>query len=528
MTERAAFHHLKSMPLPKMNQLRAILFILAVLCSPATAQKKLATTEDPPSEAPAPVIAAAGKNTSLVKVNVTSQPWNPRIPWQKTSPGGRRGLGVLLEKNQILVTGQIVADATYIELEQADSGRKIPAKVKAVDYEANLALLEPSEPASDFFAGLTPTAIETDARIGDKLETWQLGRVGDLIKTPLEINKVLTSRYFLETSLFLVYETIGIIRSEANSFTLPVVKNGKLAGLLLRYDSKNQTATVLPGPIIAHFLKDIADGDYQGFPSLGVEFQQTLDEQFREYLGMTKDQQGVYVSEVVKGGSAENIGLKKGDILLEMNGRKVDARGDYQDEKFGMLSMSHLVRGSSYVGDELKVKVIRDGKEQTLTGKLTRKNPKDFVVWPYLFDRGVNYLVHGGLIFQELSIPWLQSFGEDWESSAPLRLVHVARHTDDYEKKGRRKIVFLSATLPTRSTQGYERLGGIVVTKVNGQDINDLTDLNAAFKNAQDGIHTIEFEDIPKIIHLDALTAESDNLKLLNGVYRVSSLKRIE
>ena len=98
------------------------------------------------------------------------------------------------------------------------------------------------------------------------LEVWQLGRVGDLISTQIEINKVSTTRYFLESSLFLAYETIGIIRTEANSFTLPVVKNGKLAGLLLRYNSKDQTATVLPGPIITHFLKDIADGDYRGLP----------------------------------------------------------------------------------------------------------------------------------------------------------------------------------------------------------------------------------------------------------------------
>lgn len=506
------------------------LFTLILLASMAFAQQpkqRPAATEEKLPE-PAPIITAAGKNTSLVKVNVTSQPWNHRIPWQKTPPGGRRGLGVLMEKSQILVTGQLVADATYIELEQADSGRKLPAKVKAVDYEANLALLEPAVPAQDFFTGLKPMVLETNARIGDKLEVWQLGRVGDLISTPLEINKVLTTRYFLETSLFLVYETIGIIRTEANSFTLPVIKNGKLAGLLLRYNSKDQTATVLPGPIITHFLKDIADGDYQGFPSLGVEFQQTLDEQFREYLKMGKDQQGIYVGMVAKGGSAESIGLKEGDIIMEMNGNKVDARGDYKDEKFGTLSMSHLVRGNSYVGDDLKVKVLREGKEVTLSGKLTRKNAKDFVVWPYLFDRGVNYLVHGGLVFQELSVPWLQTFGEDWESSGPLRLVHVAKHTDDYEKAGKRKIVFLAATLPTRTTQGYERLAGIILTKVNDRDINDLADLDKALKEPKDGLHKVEFEDFPKLIFLDALTAESDNLKLLNGQYRVTSLKRIE
>jgi hypothetical protein len=132
------------------------------------------------------------------------------------------------------------------------------------------------------------------------------------------------------------------------------------------------------------------------------------------------------------------------------------------------------------------------------------------------------------MIFQELSIPWLQSFGDDWESNGPLRLVHIAKHTDDYEKAGRRKIVFMDRTLPTRSTQGYERLGGILVNKVNGKPINDLTDLDAAFKDPQNGLHTIEFEDFPKVIYVDAFTAESDNMKLLSGQYRVSSLKRIE
>ena len=73
-------------------------------------------------------------------------------------------------------------------------------------------------------------------------------RVGELIRSPVTINKILVSRYFLDTSMFLVYEANGIIRSEANSFTLPVIKGGKLAGLLLSYDSKNQTALVLEAP----------------------------------------------------------------------------------------------------------------------------------------------------------------------------------------------------------------------------------------------------------------------------------------
>jgi len=109
-----------------------------------------------------------------------------------------------------------------------------------------------------------------------------------------------------------------------------------------------------------------------------------------------------------------------------------------------------------------------------------------------------------------------------------LRLVFAAKHTDELEKEGRRKIVILGGVLPTSSTQGYQQLGGLIVTKVNDKPINDLNDLNAAFKEAKDGIHKIEFEEFPRIIYLDAATTEVDNMHLLNGPYRISSLKRIE
>lgn len=507
-------------------------------CSQVRAQEQAVSQPNtPPANGAMPLPAAveeavvqvsSEKNTSLVKVNVTSQAWNPRVPWQKVSPSARRGLGVILENLQILVTAQLVSDATYIELEQAETGQKLTAKVKAVDYEANLALLEPSFRNEDFFKDLKPVALDTSARLGDELQTWQVGRVGDLIISPLQVNKIQTARYFLETSHFLVYEAIGIIRAEGNSFTLPVMKNGKLAGMLLRYDSRNQSGTVLPALVIEHFLKDIADGNYEGFPSLGVEYQQTLDEQFRAYLGLKRGDPGVYIGGVIPGGSAEKLGLKEGDIIVKMNGHAIDARGDYKHPQFGTLNMSHIVRGASYVGDTLKVDIVRGQKPLVLEGKLTYKKADEYLIPPFMFDRGQNYLIQGGLVFQELTLPYLQAFGDDWANNAPLRLVFVANHTEDYEKAGQRKVVFLAAALPTRSTQGYERLGGQIVTEVNGQKVLDLKDVDAAFKKPKDGLHEVHFQEIPKVIYLDAFTAESDNIQLLGGAYRIDSLKRIE
>ena len=502
---------------------------------PAAPEKPIGTIVPPPAlPARAPVMPPQKRepviqSSSLVKVNATSQGYNVHIPWQKESPQAKRGLGVVLSDNRVLVTAQMVADATYIELELPESGKRMPAKVLALDYEANVALLaSASGGAKDFFAGLKPMTLDASARIGDSLSIWQTGRVGDLIITPLRVSKVLTQRYVVEGATFLVYEAQGIIRSEANSFTLPVVKGGKLAGLLLTYDSKNQVATVLPAPIIEHFLKDTADGKYEGFPSLGVEFQQTLDEQFREYLGIAGRKGGVFVSGVMKGATADKIGIKKGDIVLSINGNTIDSRSDYQDPQFGALSASHLVRGRAFVGDKVEIEVLRGGKEITLSGNLVRKQPSDFLVTPYIFDRGPNYVMMGGLLFQELSKPYLDSFGNEQRSGAILRLARIAEQPEEFEKQGRRKLVFLSAVLPTPSVQGYERLGGQVVTQVNGRKINDLRDLDEAFKNSKDGIHVIELDDFPNLLHLDAISAERDNLRLVGGAYRVGSLKRIE
>ncbi len=470
------------------------------------------------------------RTQSLLKVNVTYQEFSPHIPWQKESPGARRGLGVILKGNEILVTAQMVADATYIELELPESGQKLTAQVKAVDYEANTAVLvaRNAERAKGFFEGLKPMELDTSARVGDALSVWQIGPTGDLIVTPLRVSKVETAQYAVEGSVFLVYEGNGIIRSEGNSFTLPVVKGGKLAGLLLRYDSKNQVTTVLPAPIIDHFLKDTADGKYEGFPNLGVEFQLTLDEQFRDYLGMKNGDGGMYVSQVLKGMTGEKLGLKQGDIITSVNGFAIDSRGNYKDPQYGALSVSHVVRGRAFVGDPLKVTVVREGKPLTLEGRLMRKDPAEMTVSPYRFDRGPNYLLAGGLLFQELSQTYLDGFGRERRTGPVLRLARLAKNPEKFEERGCKKIVFLSAVLPTPSAQGYERVGGQTVEEVNGRVITDLTVLDEAFKAPVNGIHTIKLGEFPHLMHIDAVAMERDNMAIMTGGYRVGALKRIE
>ena len=65
-----------------------------------------------------------------------------------------------------LVTADLVANQNYVELERAESGEKTAANVAVVDYEANLALLEPTD--KKFLDGLTRS-------ISRSTRSWAIG-----------------------------------------------------------------------------------------------------------------------------------------------------------------------------------------------------------------------------------------------------------------------------------------------------------------------------------------------------------------
>lgn len=469
----------------------------------------------------------ASPEKSIIRVNSTLQDYSFLRPWEKGAPTPRRGLGALLEGKRVLTTAEMCVNATYLELEHPSSGARVTARIAGIDYEANLAVLEPADSNSKVFDGLDPLQIDDSVVAGETLHVWQVEDNGDGVSTDVEVLRVDVGRYFIPGSVFLLYQVKGSLQARTNSFTLPVVKNGKLVGLLLSYSSKEQTASVLPAPVINAFLADLKDGHYEGFPNLGISFAQTLDETLRDFTGISDKEGGIFVREVGRGSSAEQAGLKDGDVILSIAGQAIDSRGNYNHPKYGKLSFSHLVRGGVKVGDTVKLEVIREGKPLSIDVKLARKPAEDFLIDPYMFDRGPKYLIFGGLIFQELTLPYLQSWGDDWTNRAPFNLVYANADPASFEEEGREKLVFLSNVLKTPSTLGYESVNSVIVTEVNGKFIKNIKDLAAALAAVpEDGLHTIEFNDFPKVIFVDDRVSKMVNQQLLQ--YGIGQLERLE
>lgn len=474
---------------------------------------------------PAQEEVVQGALHSVVRVNATRQGYNFYQPWQKLSPNSRRGLGAVIGDGQVLVTGEMVANATYIELEKADSGAKATARVVAVDYEANIALLEPTEDHAEFLNDMNPLQLDTSVKPGATIDVWQVEDNGTPVSTGIKVTKVETSTSYLDVASFLVYEATGSIQYRSGSFTVPVVRDGKLVGLLLNYTPKELVSNVLAAPIIESFLQDQKDGKYDGFPELGIAISKTLDEQFRKYLKLGDDDGGVYVSRVVTGSSAGKAGLKEGDVILEIDGKSIDPRGNFDDPDYGKLALGHLVRGNAKAGQKMPIKILRDGERKELSVELIRRKPEDYLIQPYMIDRGPRFLIEGGLVFQELTRNYLQLYGDSWTSRAPIKFLRALASPDELEEQGIEKIVFLSRVVPTPATVGYERVNNIRVTKVNGIDIKKIADLAEALKQPQEGHHRIEFDAFPFLIFMDASKSQAINAQLQQ---RIGTIQRLD
>jgi len=469
----------------------------------------------------APAVAAVPKLLSVVRVNATDQAWDFFHPWTKHAPYTHKGLGAVLEHGEVLVTAELVENANYVELERAESGERVPATVAAIDYEADLALLKPAD--DKFLDGITPLQL-TDAGVGDHLGVWQLENTGALLITDALLTTVQVGKYPGDDVELLDYSLTTSLQYRDGSFTLPIVKGGKLAGLLLRYDTRSQNADAIPAAIIRHFLSDSAGPAYGGFPKAGLLFAPTRDPQLRQYAKIpAMIPGGVYITHVERDSGSEEAGVKEGDVLLEVAGKSVDQDGNYTDPQHGKLSLVNLI-SLQQAGAKVPFKLLRDGLPVDLQVTLRHKPAESYVIPPYVIGKSPNYYVLGGLVLQELSREYLKEWGSDWLKKAPERMVYYDHYQSDLFQGDRKHLVILSQVLPTEDSIGYEDLGALVVTKINDIPLSSFADVPKALAHPVNGFYKIEFEENPNVIYLDAaqVSAHADEMKSTYGLPAIS------
>ncbi len=520
-----------TMPVQAMESLRGLLDAMGPTPTPAATPAPVAETAPPapppsatPSPTPEPAEPAALRQPPVVRVNVAAQSPNFLQPWRKNPRTIRQGLGVVLADGRILVTAELVADHIDVELEKPDTAAKAAAEVEVIDYDANLALL--AAPAAEFLQSIPGARLDESVSVGDRVEIMQLESNGKPVTTPATVTTIEVGPYPVDENAFLVFKLSVPLQSRENSFTIPALKDGRLVGLVMRYSPATQTADLVPAPVIAHFLRAAAEEPYAGFPRAGLTFSDTRDPQLRRFAKLPDGNGGAYVTKVLPGSPAEAAGIMAGDALLSVDGKKIDQDGNYEDERFGKISLAHYVSTALQAGQTIPIVVWRDGAELTLEGTLAPRNRSSMISQPYIFDQEPDYVVVGGVVFSELSRQFLREFGRNWPEDAPLKLVYLDRFQSELPPD-RGRVVFISSVLSSPNNIGYEGLGFEVVEEINGKPIRSLADVAAAVDNPEGPYHRIRLAEDPGLLVLDVEGSRADEARIKQQ-YGLESLRRLE
>jgi Do/DeqQ family serine protease len=355
-----------------------------------------AGTSPAPAKAPAPIAApaaAAGRTigasadtyaplveqispavvtiTSERRVHLTSQqlPDDPLLrQFFGDQFGGRRmprerregglGSGVIVRADgYILTNNHVVENADRVKVEMAD-GRSFDAKVVGTDAPSDLAVLKIDGSALHTL----PLADSDKVRVGDVVLA---------LGNPLGIGQTVTmgivSAKGRSTSVGPANDSYqDFIQTDApinqgNSGGALVNTQGELIGINSQILSPSGgnigIGFAIPANMAHNVMTQLIDHGSVRRGLLGVTVQGVTPEIARSLK--IENAKGVLVNSVTSGGAADKAGVQRGDVITAINGAVVKDTNSLRNEISQMMP-----------GTDVKVQLLRDGKEQTVNIRL--------------------------------------------------------------------------------------------------------------------------------------------------------------
>jgi len=462
---------------------------------------------------PARAAVSEKLRAGVVTVRITGQEWNWKTPWSKQSPWTRTVTGLVVKGPAILVATPSLGNHLLLEAQKKGEDLRTTARLVLSDPEGPLALLAVDEPK--FWTGLEPLPIAEAVEADGELSVVRWLRSGQLETSRATLRQARAGRHGQSRTSLLTLDASSSLDGAGDSEVL--VKDGQVAGLAT--SKQGETLSAIAAPVLRQFLADAASPPYRGFARAGIAWQDLTNPALRAYLGLGDDESGVRLTRVLPHGSGAGV-LEPGDVLLEVGGRKLDPTGQFEHPSYGKLLFPLLITDGARPGDTLKFRVLRQGERRDVDVVLKRMPAEEDKVPPYVLGRGPDYVVSGGLVFQELTVPYLSTWG-DWNRRAPTRLLVAYDREGAAPSPEAPRLVVLSSVLPDPANLGYQDMRDLLVSEVNGRRIGSLEDLRRAFAAPKGAFHVVEFVpgQGPTRIVLDVAeaAAAADRIRSLYG-----------
>lgn len=397
----------------------------------------------------------AAVEDSVVKIFVRSSPPDLISPWQKAGMRKQIGSGVVVSGGRILTNAHVVADAVTIEVVRTGSGDRYLADVEFEGPDCDLALLRVRDP--EFLDGLRPMEIGRLPPVRTQVQAYGFPIGGETISASSGIiSRVEVAPYAHSREELLVAQIDAPI-NPGNSGG-PVVSEGAIVGIAMQaMQSAQGIGYMVPAPVVRHFLDDVADGRYDGFPRLGVLLQPLESESLRASLLMTRRQSGALVIALDYGGPAYGR-LAPGDVILSIEGLPVANDVTVPWPGVGRIHATHVFR-EKQIGDSVRLELLRNGAVHQVVVELRSHSP---LVPGRRPQRDPQYLLFGGLVFQPLTGDYLSVF-----RTVPAHLAHYALDLNVITED-RRQVILIQKVLPHPVNRGYQDWEDCIVRTVDG------------------------------------------------------------
>jgi S1-C subfamily serine protease len=463
-----------------------------------------------------------GISASVVHVQVYRSRFDWSMPWRQEAVQGALGSGFLIEGGRIVTNAHVVADARQILVRRPDQANPRIATVEAVAHDCDLAVLRVDD--SGFIEGLRPLALGELPRTGSQVLTYGFPLGGQDVSSTAGIVSRIEMRGYVHSGAdaHLVVQTDAAI-NPGNSGG-PVVQDGRVVGVAFQgFPGFDNMGFFIPIPVVRHFLEDLEDGTYDGFPDSGLETTSLLSPAYRRERRLPAGRSGVVVNRVVPGSTAQGI-VQAGDVLLEVDGQAIANDGTVGVGGDARITFQTLF-DARQVGEDVRLGVWRDGREIGLTATARRVQRYDRMRNRY--DVAPRYVVHAGLVFMPLQLELLKMFGRSWPQNAPPDLVwhQLFREAEKPEEADREVIVLVRVLRhPVNSRMNF--FGPVAVEAINGRPIRSLEDVIEAFDSDGGPFDKIVFEGDAGIEALDRRRARAAHEEILEQ-YAITSDRRL-
>jgi S1-C subfamily serine protease len=456
---------------------------------------------------------------SVIKIVNFSQTPDWIEPWKFSQVQPSAGSGFVIAGNRIMTNAHVVSWSRQILVFRYQDPKPYRAEIEFIGHDCDLAVLKVEDP--NFFDGIPALEIGTLPKVRSAVTTYGYPAGGQQISyTQGVISRIEVQDYSHVRNRSLLTVQTDAALNPGNSGG-PAIQRGQVVGVSFQGDPNLENAGFfIPPEIIQHFLLDIEDGKYHGFPDSGLFIVSLHNPAFRNYLKLPNGL-GARIDHISNLNTKSCELVKENDVLLEIKGYSVGSDGLilYKNNRVN----SSIIFDAAQHGEHVPIKISRGGEVMDI--KLPVYVNKEDRISGNQYDNPPPYIIIGGIIFTELSSNYLKRTGRDIQGIPPEILYELFFRNFQDAKRAKIKPVILSSKLNHPENIDFTARPLSILTELNRKSIHSMADLQNAAEHPIDGYHRFKFSK-QNIEALDAKVADIINDEIMEE-YKIPTASRL-